>query len=92
MRYIKIKNNELFDFSTFYPSLNLLIIELDNDGKVTKEIGIDKDNKIMHKFPERERVYRHGQYGIFDLAKFDIVNIEENSSLTEFNTYWYKTQ
>lgn len=85
MKYIKIDLNS-FDLKEFYSDLYLLFIEIDNNGIVKREIGLNNKDLIIHKYPNIN--YKYGLYGIFDLQIFDINSIDNELSEKEFNKLW----
>lgn len=89
MRYIKL-NNEFVNFNEFVEGIYEVFIELSSSGEVQREIGINSDSNIIHKFPSDD--FEYGKYGIFDLAK---INLSENdlNELTkdDFEILWKKS-
>ncbi|NOX85107.1 MAG: hypothetical protein GXO86_03935 [Chlorobi bacterium] len=85
MKYIKL-DSSLIDLSAFYKDLTILLLELDDNGRITKEIGLNNRDFIIHRFPSLE--FKHGKYGIFDLNTFDLSNLKDDISKEEFYNYW----
>jgi hypothetical protein len=67
-----------------------LFTEIDDNGRVLREIGIDKDGRLVHKCPSDK--FRNGTYGLFDNQ---VVIISDESSLitkNEFERMWEELQ
>jgi hypothetical protein len=67
--------------------LSCVYTEVDEKGRVTKEIGVDVKGKIVHKWPGADSKF--GIYGLFDLAPID-TSKETASTGTEFSKSWGK--
>jgi len=85
MFYLKWSRNDIDGLEQFNGIVTLLT-EINKEGIVTKEIGLDKNNKIVHKFPSRNHTY--GKYGIFDNQAVDIRNKNINFTKKEFDRVW----
>lgn len=86
MRYI-IVNNKYLKLSSWYENLFELWLELDNRGRVIKEIGFDMNKKIIHAYPSYK--FEYGKYGIFDLNILDISVLTDDISVDKFYEVWY---
>ena len=64
----------------------VLYTELDNDGNVRREIGFNKSDEVVHRFPSR--LYRYGTYGLFDNQKVVIIDGYSNVTKDEFEKLW----
>lgn len=85
MKYIIVRNNWV-DLSAFQPNLETILLEINENGFVKREIGLDEESEIIHAYPSSK--YRYGKYGIFDLNSFDISDIEESLNQAEFEAKW----
>ena len=72
MRYFKWEETDVRGLNI--DGIACVYTEVDGDGWVVREIGIDFKGKIIHKWPSSDS--RFGKYGIFDLAQIDSSNIE----------------
>lgn len=87
MKYLTIDNN-FIELSKFQKDLVTLLLEVDNNGTIKKELGLNVQNQIIHSFPSQK--FRFGKYGIFDLNLFDLSSVEDDISREEFYNYWDK--
>ncbi len=69
-------------------SISVLFTEVNKDGRVIREIGLDENNNIIHKCPSKN--YKYGKYGLFDLVKVDLSNDENNFDNSYFEELWEK--
>jgi hypothetical protein len=81
MRYIII-DKEFVDLQKDFPSLGVFVVEISEDGTVKREVGLDKRNVPIHKYPDKS--FRHGRYGVFDLACIDLPPATDNDVSKEF--------
>jgi hypothetical protein len=87
MKYIVV-DNKLVDFSIFQQDLVSIWLEIDDEGKIKREIGFNDIGEIVHAFPSM--VYKYGKYGIFDLNVFDCTNLIDDKSKIDFEKEWLK--
>ncbi len=86
MKYIRIDRN-FVELSKFINVLDYLYVEIEQSGNIVREIGFDQQQNIVHKYPDSK--FRHGKYGIFDIATIDFLNIVNNDiSEKDFNEIW----
>lgn len=74
MFYIKWTNDDSF---------SELLCEIDLEGFVKREIGLDDKKRIVHKAPTKI-----DNYGLFDNQVFDIKNLKSNITKEYFEEYW----
>lgn len=67
--------------------INCVYTEVNEKGQVLKEIGVDRDGKIVHRWPSSTS--RLWKYGIFDLAQID-VSVKTTLREETFNRMWNK--
>ena len=85
MLYIKWTEQDIAELSAF-DEIAILYTEIDNEGDVHKEIGLNNDGKLIHKSPSAG--YPYGEYGIFDNQKVAISDRRSNFSKEEFYKLW----
>ncbi len=85
MLYIKWTEQDIAELSAF-DKIYFLYTEIDDDGNVRKEIGIDNHGNIIHKSPSTK--YPYGEYGIFDNQKVAISDRKSDLSKDEFYKLW----
>ena len=67
-----------------------IYVEVDLDGKVTREIELDSSGQVKHKCPSKD--YEHGTYGFFDMVRFEMDGLENDLSREDFENLWNKAQ
>ncbi len=65
----------------------VLLTEVDPDGKVIREVGLDAQGNVVHKCPSTS--FRHGTYGLFDLLPVDISGWRDRITEADFQKYWH---
>lgn len=60
--------------------------EIDEAGSVTREIGFDRDGHVVHLMPASG--FKHGTYGLFDLALVDPRPSGSDLAPAQFETTW----
>ncbi|MFH2043998.1 MAG: hypothetical protein ABIK92_02505 [Pseudomonadota bacterium] len=85
MFYLKWTEPDIADLGAF-DKMVVLYTEIDNEGIVHKEIGLDNAGKVIHKSPSSH--YRYGEYGIFDNQKVALPNEKANLTKEEFDRLW----
>jgi hypothetical protein len=68
----------------------VLFAETNEEGDVLREIGVNEEGKIVHRFPSK--FFRYGGHGLFDNQN---VLISESSPLVtkeEFEYLWHKAE
>ena len=89
MRYIKL-SNEFLDFNEFIEGMCEVFIELDQSGEIQREIGINSDNKIIHKFPSND--FKYGKCGIFDLSRINLDPVDmDEIAKDNFEILWHQS-
>lgn len=68
--------------------LKRLLTEVNQEGEVMKEIGINKDGKVVHAFPDEN--YKFGEYGMWDNVKIQSQYLRNDLSKREFYLLWTK--
>jgi hypothetical protein len=64
----------------------ILYTEIDLDGNVRREIGLNNEGKVIHKCPSE--LYRYGTYGLFDNQKVLITESRSLIKKEEFERLW----
>jgi len=85
MRYFKWEEKDVQGLNR--DGISCVYTEVNEDGRVVREIGIDMSGKISHKWPSSNSKF--GKYGLFDLAQIDSSNTETLSG-SAFNKAWHK--
>ena len=75
-----------FDESLHKVGIDRLLLELDRDGRVLRELGFDAAGRIVHKCPDDK--FEHGTHGLFDLARFDVSGLTSDLDKEEFERFW----
>ena len=68
----------------------LLYTEVDSDGNILREIGLDKSGRILHKFPSNS--YPHGKYGLFDNQRVKVPDLQSTAIKEEFDKLWQREE
>ncbi len=89
MHYLKLYNKD-WDFHVEYPNLEYLLTEVDETGRIRRELGYTIDNLLVHKFPSNK--FKHGRYGIFDLTPLETKNRKSDLTKEEFEKIWTETE
>jgi hypothetical protein len=63
-----------------------LLVEADDSGRVTREVGIDAARRVVHRCPDVD--FKHGKYGLFDNVPVQSVSGRNDVSKEEFETVW----
>ncbi len=63
--------------------IDRLITEIDDTGKVLREIGLNSQGHIVHKAPSD-----YDNYGLFDLQKVETRGLSSTVAHTEFERLW----
>jgi hypothetical protein len=88
MKFIEV-DKKLIDFNLFLPEAKSLFLEINLRGEIERELGVDANMNIIHKYPDNG--YKYGKYGVFDLNLFDLAKIENDISKNMFEMYWRST-
>lgn len=82
----------LFIDEAFAPGLtktfgvNYMWIEVNREGFIERELGFSKEGETVHRYPGNGRF---GQYGIFDMNKFDVSSLRKDDIDPEqFDEAW----
>ena len=67
MRYFKWEEKDVQGLNS--DGISCVYTEVNEDGRVVREIGIDMSGKISHKWPSSNSKF--GKYGLFDLAQYN---------------------
>ena len=87
-KYLKV-DNKFIDLTRILDTIDTLLIEVNEDGTVSREVGLNKTDQIIHKYPSKD--FRYGRYGIFDLASISLSkDIEDDFTEETFEKYWEK--
>ncbi len=80
-------DQSFIDFKDFCSAIDTLFIEIDNRGFVVREIGLNKNLRVVHRFPDSD--FEYGEYGLFDLAQLEL-KTDQHNDLTEsrFEELW----
>ncbi|MCB9360223.1 MAG: hypothetical protein H6587_01700 [Flavobacteriales bacterium] len=84
MKYL-IVSKELLDFSLFSSEITKFFIEINSEGNVVREVGLDKNGVVVHKYPSER--FKYGGYGIMDLSNFDL-DFQDDLTSEEFENLW----
>jgi hypothetical protein len=60
--------------------------EVADDGHVVREVGFDVKGRVAHKMPSKS--YKHGKYGLFDLAVVSLAGRIDEISPELFEQRW----
>ena len=63
-----------------------IITEVDPNGHVRREIGLDEAGAVVHKYPSDQHSF--GERGLFDLAVIETSKLESNFEALEFDRLW----
>ena len=63
-----------------------LITEVNSQGRVVREVGLNSAGHVVHKCPSEK--HRNGVYGYFDLAVIAIDSLRNDLSEDEFSSLW----
>lgn len=66
MNYLKI-DKDFVDLREIIPAIDTFLVEIIEDGTVKREVGLDRRNVAIHKYPSKD--FRYGRFGLFDLAR-----------------------
>ncbi|MCP3685585.1 MAG: hypothetical protein GY861_23285 [bacterium] len=61
-----------------------LITEVNPNGTVLREVGLDTSGNVIHKTPTAQK-----NYGLFDLQKIETNNLHSTLSTEEFEKLWH---
>jgi hypothetical protein len=64
MRYLRWDDRDAEGLSAV-DGIVSLYTEVDGEGRVRREVGVNHDGKVVHRFPSTQ--HPHGTYGLFDL-------------------------
>jgi hypothetical protein len=70
MVYTCLDDTGVTPFDEFDKELHKVLLEIDDEGRVNREIGLNKEGEIIHRFPSSH--FKYGSYGLFDLTKFEL--------------------
>ncbi len=87
MHYCKWNEQELKGLKSINDMV-ILYAEIDSDGKVRREIGLNQSGKVVHKFPSVSR--QHGTYGLFDNQIVQLSIRDSGITKDEFEKLWEK--
>ena len=65
--------------------MEMLLIEADEKGFVSREIGLDANNIVIYKSPTKKN-----NYGLFDNQPIAISRLNNQLTEVEFDHYWSK--
>jgi hypothetical protein len=64
--------------------LTRVLTEVDDNGRVTRELGFDSQGNLVHRYPGEPT---RAEYGVFDLAKIGPSN-RADMDAEEFERLW----
>ena len=71
MIYFIINANDIGWSCLIQEGIQKMFVEIDDKGRVKREIGFDSNNQIIHAYPSYPfKKYPYGAYGFFDLNIF----------------------
>lgn len=85
MYYYKWSEKEIQQLQSVGGMVNLYT-EIDPDGNVRREIGLNQSGKVIHKFPSN--LYPNGRYGLFDNQKVIVTDRSSTIAKDEFEKLW----
>lgn len=85
MYYLKWTEENATGLSLF-SGIKALYLEIDDSGNVHREIGVNKEGKVVHKCPSI--IHQYGQYGILDNQKVMISDLKSTIMKEEFEKLW----
>lgn len=83
--YVNVDKN-FIDLSNVINELNNVYLEVGSNGEIKREVGLDINGKIIHKYPALN--FKYGKRGLFDLTKFDVSGLKNEIKSEEFNELW----
>ena len=83
--YLKWTEEDVTGLHSF-SGIKTLYIEIDDAGNVHREIGVNKEGKVVHKCPSA--FHQYGQYGILDNQKVMISDFRSTITKEEFEKLW----
>lgn len=63
-----------------------IYVEVDVQGIVLREVGLDEREKIVHRYPSK--MGPHSKYGVLDLVRFDPSSLNSDLSGEDFDSLW----
>jgi hypothetical protein len=82
MEYLRWSEEEVANLRK-HRNIHLILLEVDDEGVVTREIGLNETGDIVHAFPTVE-----DQRGLFDMTPIDLTHVRSNLSSAEFEFHW----
>jgi hypothetical protein len=73
------------DISILNLDICMLFTEVDENGRVTREIGLNNVNEVIYKCPSEME-----QYGVFDLSRIEVHGKSNDISKEKFELLWEK--
>jgi hypothetical protein len=88
MTYLSI-DEKMIALKSFYPDMVKLFLEIDQNGRICREIGMNHSSGVIHRYPDSS--FEYGEYGIMDTALFKSDTVG-NLDRAEFESYWNHTE
>jgi hypothetical protein len=87
---IKWRGNMYYVKRNYKDGSNLkeIYVEVNAEGRVTREIEFDVSGKVIHKCPAKG--FKNGTYGLFDNVPFDTKNLKNDLTKDAFEKFWDK--
>jgi len=63
-----------------------IFLDLDDRGRPKREVALDADGKVVHRFPDRR--FKEGTYGMFDGTFVSLTSGEGEISKAAFEEAW----
>lgn len=82
MLYLRWTEQDIADLGKFH-NIAVLYTAIDTEGNVKKEIGLDKNGKVVHRAPSSS-----SNYGIFDNQRVIISSGQAKVSKEVFDNLW----
>lgn len=85
MKYVKWTGKDIEGIEMAF-----LATEIDASGRVCREVGVDANEEIVHRFPSKE--FPSGEYGLFDVQTIEVAGLASNISHEAFESLWGKSR
>jgi hypothetical protein len=85
MRYVKWTGLDIEGLDSI-AEITVLYTEIDDNGDIIRELGMNKNGTIVHKFPSHSGKY--GKYGVFDGQKVIVSDLHSDISKEDFDRMW----
>ena len=82
MYYLKWTQRDIENLSTS-TGMEVLLTEVDSEGRVVREIGLNERQKLVHQSPTPSN-----PYGLFDNQVIEMANLRNDLTKEEFESLW----